>query len=110
MRCCRADHDAVAPADRAPPGASPRFPPNNTRATSWPHRAALLTWWAIPVTTLALLPKCPACVAGYVLLFTGIGLSLPAATAVHGTLVALSVTALAYLVFRTAWRALNRPA
>jgi hypothetical protein len=62
--------------------------------------------WALPITTLALIPKCPGCVAAYVLLFTGIGLSLPAAATVRWTIIALSVAALAYLILRIARRAL----
>ena len=60
-------------------------------------RAAALFQWALPVTTLALMPKCPACVAGYVLLFTGVGMSFPVAAAVRWTLIGLCVAALAYL-------------
>jgi hypothetical protein len=66
-----------------------------------------LVAWALPVTTLALIPKCPACVAAYVLLFTGVGLSLSTATLLRGGLIAISLTALAYLVFRTTRRALS---
>jgi hypothetical protein len=44
------------------------------------------------------------CVAAYVVLFTGIGLSLPAAAAIRWALIALSAAAIAYLVFRAVWR------
>jgi hypothetical protein len=61
--------------------------------------------WAIPITTLALVPKCPACVAAYVLLLTGVGLSFPAAVAMRWTVIVLSVAALVYLLVRAVRRA-----
>ena len=76
--------------------------------TGWPRRIATVIQWALPVTTLALVPKCPLCVAGYVLLISGIGLSLPAATAVRWTLIVLSIAALAYLLLRAVRRAFLR--
>jgi hypothetical protein len=35
--------------------------------------------WALPGAILVAVPKCPACLAAYVMLWTGLGLSLPAA-------------------------------
>jgi hypothetical protein len=55
--------------------------------------------------TLALVPKCPMCVAAYVLLFSGIGLSFVAATVLRWALIACSIAALAYLVLRAMLRA-----
>jgi hypothetical protein len=94
MHCC--SPDAVAP---GPPSPAPK---------RWLRRFAALLQWALPITTLALIPKCPACIAGYILLFTGIGLSFPAAAAVRWSLIALSTAALAYLLLRTTKRALWR--
>jgi hypothetical protein len=74
---------------------------------SWARRAGAAIEWALPITALALVPKCPVCVAAYILLFTGMGVSLPAAAAMRWTLIALSVAALAYLLLRAARRALT---
>jgi hypothetical protein len=103
LRLCR------RPGAAEPSTASPLRPPCNTTPKAWPRRVATLIPWALPLTTLALIPKCPACVAAYVLLFTGIGLSLPAATAARWTLVVLSIAALAYLLLRAARRAVTPP-
>ena len=104
MHCCCTDGDPAVP---APSTSSPPVPPPDATPTPLFRRIATLIRWALPLTTLALLPKCPACVAAYVLLFTGIGLSLPAATAMRWTLIALSIAALAYLLLRAARRALT---
>ncbi|HEX2838091.1 MAG TPA: hypothetical protein VHN77_08200 [Phycisphaerales bacterium] len=64
------------------------------------RRLAAAVQWAIPLTTLALIPKCPACIAGYVLLFTGLGLSLPAAATIRWTIITFCVTALVILAVR----------
>ncbi len=95
MRCCCTDGNAPSLPPTSPCGAP----------TSWPRRIAKVIQWAIPITTLALVPKCPMCVAAYVVLFTGIGLSLSAAAAMRWALIALSVAALACLVLRALRRA-----
>lgn len=89
MACCCTDGEAAAP-------------------NRWTPPIAGLIEWAIPVVVLALIPKCPACVAGYVLLATGVGLSLPVASAVRWGLIALSIVALVYLAVRAARRALRQ--
>jgi hypothetical protein len=74
------------------------------------RRIASFGQWALPVSTLALMPKCPACLAAYVVFFSGIGLSLPTATAMRWALIALSIASLGYLLLRAACRALPAPA
>ena len=53
--------------------------------------------WLLPGTLLALTPKCPACLAAYVALATGIGISIPLATGLRWTLVAACVGSLIWL-------------
>ena len=97
MRCCCSEGE---------PTGSPPARPSNLLPGTWPRRITGFIQWAIPVTALALMPKCPMCVAAYVVLFTGIGLSLSIAAAVRWVLIAFSIAALAYLLFRAARRAL----
>jgi hypothetical protein len=70
------------------------------RPASWLRRGAEVAGWILPGATLALLPKCPACVAAYVALATGIGISLPTAAGVRGLLMGLCVAALAFAIAR----------
>lgn len=56
--------------------------------------------WAVPVTVLALVPKCPACVAAYVLLLTGFGVSLPTAAAARWALIGVGFLLLVILAVR----------
>lgn len=100
MSCC-CDNDeldtiaADTPAVDLPRTVCPRTPPAFYRGLS------VLAHWLLPLATLALIPKCPACVAAYVLLVTGVGLSFTAAVALRWVVIVASIIGLACLIIRT---------
>ena len=73
---------------------------NARRSASRLRRGGELAGWIIPSATLALLPKCPICVAAYVALATGIGISLPTATYLRAMLAASCVASLVFVAGR----------
>jgi hypothetical protein len=56
---------------------------------------------------IALMPKCPACLAAYVALFTGLGLSLGLATSMWWVLMICGMGGLGFMTFRLAQSALR---
>jgi hypothetical protein len=64
------------------------------------RRAIELAGWLIPGTLLAFFPKCPLCVAGYVALATGFGMSLTAATYLRWALLAACLASLSFMAIR----------
>ena len=79
-------------------------------ATSRWRRIAEVAGWLFPTTTLALLPKCPACVAAYVALATGIGISMPAAAHLRAMMVFFCAASLIHLATSRIKRFINATA
>jgi AhpD family alkylhydroperoxidase len=85
--------------------------PTKQRTGSARRRASKLVdavGWLIPAVVLALTPKCPMCIAAYVALATGVGMSLSAAAAVRTTLFVLCAASLATMAARTISRVVAR--
>jgi hypothetical protein len=56
--------------------------------------------WFLPGAALVMMPKCPACVAAYITLWSGIGLSLSEATYLRWMLLIICVSSLLFLIVR----------
>jgi hypothetical protein len=65
---------------------------------TWLRRVREILAWVLPSAILVLAPKCPACLAAYVLLWTGLGLSFSTAAYLRWVLLFLCVASLLFLI------------
>src|SRR5687768_486037 len=78
--CCNAASDRTVPA--------------------WAQSVREILAWILPSAILLLVPKCPACLAAHVTLWTGLGLSFSTATYLRRLLLLLCVASLLFLVVK----------
>jgi hypothetical protein len=88
-RCC-----VITPGSMEQNQVGERIAGGDPHTPSFMRRSLDLSAKFIPVAILAVLPKCPACLAAYVALGTGIGLSLTAATYLRLLLIVVCVGSL----------------
>lgn len=67
------------------------------RSTGFLRRGWRSFQWLFPTALLVLMPKCPFCVAAYIALFTGIGITVSTARWIQILMVVLGLVSLAYL-------------
>ncbi|MBA4015851.1 MAG: hypothetical protein C0483_01550 [Pirellula sp.] len=63
--------------------------------------------WFIPSAALVLMPKCPACLAAYFAMATGLGISLSTASYTRTLLISLCIGLLVTMAGRSVWRRLG---
>ncbi len=67
------------------------------KTSTWVRGVREILAWVLPSAILVLVPKCPACLAAHVMLWTGLGLSFSTATYLRWALVFVCVAALLFL-------------
>jgi hypothetical protein len=70
---------------------------NLSNGPTWATTARRTASWIVPSAILALMPKCPLCLAAYVALFTGLGISLAVASIAWWSVAIGCVAAIVYL-------------
>jgi membrane-associated PAP2 superfamily phosphatase len=82
--------------------ADPKSPGFDEGVATRPSRRSCIGFagWVVPGTILALMPKCPVCLAAYLAIGTGLALSVTVAAFLRMALIALSIAWLSYLGVR----------
>jgi len=94
-RCCN-----MASRDASHETTKDRIRVSNPQRPTLVRRLLENAGWMVPGAILALLPKCPVCVATCAVIGTGVGFSLSATTYLRTLLVILCLASLLYLAAR----------
>lgn len=76
---------------------------------SWTPRVREIVAWLVPSALLLFVPKCPVCLAAYVAIWSGFGMSLATATYLRFTMLLLCLASLLFLTVKCAMRLRRRP-
>ena len=80
----------------------------NSRRSGFARRGLDRVRWVLPAAGLALIPKCPACLAAYIAIGTGFGVSMTAAAELRIVMLAVCIASLGYLAVRPLRRFFGR--
>jgi hypothetical protein len=73
---------------------------SDRRTATWVPRVRDIIAWLLPSAIRVLVPKCPACLAAHMMLWTGLGLSFSTATYLRWGLLFLCVGSLLFLIVK----------
>jgi hypothetical protein len=77
----------------------------NQKVPIWIRGIREMLAWFLPGAVLVLIPKCPACLAAYVAVWSGIGISFSTAAWLRWGLVLISLVSLLFLIVNRFLRA-----
>jgi hypothetical protein len=72
--------------------------PTRSSASRWAGRVLAGLRWLAPGVGLALIPKCPMCLAGYIAFGTGLSVSMPVAAGLRIGMFIVCLAAIGWLV------------
>ncbi len=88
---------------------NPHLPALSAGSVLMRNRSLAVLRWAAPALVLALMPKCPACLAAYLAIGTGMSVSLTVASSVGAMLTIACTSMLAALTVKWVCRRVRRP-